>query len=215
MKITYVRTQFWFNLKAGGSVGHTIGVLNGFRQNNCEVKVISNERFLGIEDFTHEIVEPKINYSVWPGEFLYNFYAQANVRKSILKAKPDFIYHRYTRYTFFVAKLAKALNIPLILEFNSSESWKMKYWQGNKTFFRKNILCNIVKHIERYNLRSASLVVAPSRSLRDDLLKKGILEDSVLVNPNGVDPKKFNPETGESKKCKDLRKKIFSYRLTS
>ena len=37
MKIAYIRTQFWFNLKSGGSVGHTLGVLNGFIQNNCQV----------------------------------------------------------------------------------------------------------------------------------------------------------------------------------
>ena len=140
IKIAYVRTQFWFNLKAGGSVGHTLGVLKGFKSNNCEVKIISNEKFFGIEDFDYRVIKPK--YKRFLGESIYNFYAKNRFKKHILKFNPDIIYHRYTGNTFFVAKIAKELNIPLILEFNSFDTWKMQHWSASRnalTVFIKSI----------------------------------------------------------------------------
>lgn len=209
-KIVYVRTQFWFNLKAGGSVGHTLGVLNGFKENNCKIKIISNENFLGIDDFNYTVIRPKIKRLL--GEFLYNFYAKDRVKKEILKFKPDFIYHRYTGYTFFVAKIANELNIPLVLEFNSFDTWKMKHWSKSRNYFRKfikeNLLYNLIKFIENYNLKKAFLITTVSQPLKEDLLKLGIPEEQILVNPNGVDLKKFDPEIENSIESKELRQKL-------
>ncbi len=211
MKILYVRTQFWFNLKSGGSVGHTLGILNGFKKNNCQVKVISNEKFLGIDSFDYFIIPPKLK-KFFLGELFYNFYAKKKFKEEILKFKPDFIYHRYTGYTFSVTKIAKDLNIPLILEFNSFDSWKMKYWGATKNNFKKFIqrylLYNIVKKIENYNLKSASLVLTVSEPIKLDLLKLGIPEERILVNPNGVDSEKFNSEIANTEKYKNLKQEI-------
>ena len=201
LNIAYARTQFWFNLKAGGSVGHTLGVLIGFKKNNCEVKIISNEKFLGIDEFDYIIIKPR--YKRFLGEFIYNFYARNRFKNEILKFSPDIIYHRYTGNTFFVAKIAKELNIPLILEFNSFDTWKMKHWSGSRNiltgFINEQIVYNIVKRIENYNLKNASLIVVVSEPLKADLLNLGIPEEKILVNPNRVDPQKFDPEiiTGE------------------
>lgn len=212
MKIVYVRTQFWFNLKSGGSVGHTWGILNGFKQNNCHIKVVSNEKFLGIDNFDYSIIEPKIKRPIFLGELFYNFYAKKEFIKEILRFKPDFIYHRYTTYTFFVIQIAKKLNTPLILEFNSFETWKIKYWGKDKNPFRKFIkkylLYFIIKIIENYNLKNAFLVVTVSQPLKDDLLKLGIPEEKILVSPNGVDPVKFNPEISKSEKCKNIKQNL-------
>ena len=209
MKILYARTQFWFNLKSGGSVGHTLGVLRGFKKNSCRVKIISNERFLGIDDFNFTAIEPKIHRSASFGELLYNFYAKREFRKEISSFKPDFVYHRYTGYTFFVAKIAQELNIPLILEFNSFTTWMIKYGGGNKNilkrFIRRYLMYHIVKKIENYNLQKASLIVTVSQPLKSDLLKIGISEGKILVNPNGVDIEKFNPEIEKTEKCKQLK----------
>ncbi len=212
MRILYTRTQFWFNLKSGGSVGHTLGVLNGFKQNDCQIKVITNEQFLGINGFDYSIVKPKIKKPIFLGELLYNFYAKKKFQKKISKFKPDFIYHRYIAYTFFIAQIAKKLNTPLILEFNSFETWKLKYWEKDKNFFKrfikKYLLYYIVKNIENYNLKNASLIVTVSEPLKVDLLKLDIPEEKILVNPNGVDVVKFSPEIVKSENCKKLRQKL-------
>jgi len=210
IKILYARTQFWFNLKSGGSVGHTLGVLNGLRQNNCKIKIISNERFLGIDDFNYTVIEPKIKKPL--GQFLYNFYAKNRFKKEIPKFKPDFIYHRYTGYTFFVTKIAKKLKIPLILEFNSFDTWKLKYWIRNnpfwKKFFARNFKYHIVKYIENYNLKHADLIVVVSEPLRDDLVSLGIPKKKILFIPNGVDPDKFNLEDVDQEECEKLKKDL-------
>jgi len=210
MKIVYARTQFWFNLKAGGSVGHTLGVLKGFNKNNCEVKIISNEKFLGIDDFDYIIIKPK--YKKFLGEFIYNFYVRNRFKNEILKFSPDIIYHRYTGYTFFVAKIAKELNIPLILEFNSFDTWKLKHWSASRNvltgFISEHILYNIVKRIEDYNIKNASLIVTVSEPLKADLLKLGIPKAKILVNPNRVDPQKFNPKIITSEECNELKRSL-------
>ena len=210
MRVAYIRTQFWFGLKSGGSVGHTLGVLNGFRENGCEIKIISNERFFGIDGFNYTVIKPKTKRLL--GELLYNFYAKNRFKEEILKFKPDFIYHRYTGYTFFVTKIAKELKVPLILEFNSFDTWKMKYWSKNRNFFKgfikKYLLADIVKKIETYNLRNTFLIVTVSQPLKIDLLKMGISEQKILVNPNGVDVEKFNPEIIKNEKCKKLKERL-------
>lgn len=208
-KFAYVRTQFWFNLKAGGSVGHTLGVLNELKKRNCELFVVSNEHFLGIEDFDYSITEPKVKR--FPGELLYNFYAGRGLKRKFLEVKPDLIYHRYTGHTFFVSKIAKKLGIPLILEFNSFDTWKMRHWGRSKKLLRRclhYILYNIVKQIEVYNLKNAFLIITVSQPLKTDLLKMGIPERKILVSPNSVDPNKFNSRIGKGEKCKALRQKL-------
>lgn len=212
MKIIYARTQFWLNLKSGGSVGHTLGVLSGFEQNNCVVKIISNERFLGIADFNYSVIKPIIKSPSFFGEIIYNFYAKKGFMKEISGFKPDFIYHRYVAYTFFVAQIAKKLNIPLIIEFNSFETWKIKYWKKDKNLFKRFIkrylLYYVVKKIEDFNLRNAFLIIAVSQPLKIDLVKLGIPEEKILVIPNGVDIEKFSPEITKSEECKELRQKL-------
>lgn len=210
VKILYARTQFWFNLKSGGSVGHTLGVLNGLKQNNCKIKIISNERFLGIDNFNYTVIESKIKKTL--GQLLYNFYAKKRFKNEIAKFKPDFIYHRYTGYTFFVTKIAKKLKTPLILEFNSFDTWKLKYWVRNnpiwKKFFSSNFKYHIVKYIENYNLKHADLIVVVSEPLRDDLVSLGIPKKKILFIPNGVDPDKFNPEDVDQEKREKLKKDL-------
>jgi len=212
IKLAYIRTQFWFNLISGGSVGHTLGILNGFKKNDVNVKVLSNERFYGIHSFNHEIIEPKIRKPFWFGEIVYNFYARDSFKRNILKFKPDFIYHRYSGYTFSVVKLARALRIPLILEFNSFDSWKLMHWEKSRNIFKRLIqrffLYNIVKKIEYYNLKNSYLIVVVSEVLKSNLLKIGIPNRKIIVNPNGVDAGIFYPEIVFSEKCKNLRKKL-------
>jgi len=212
LRISYIRTQFWFGSKAGGSVGHTLGVLNGFKNNGFKVMVLSNERFLGVEDFEFEIIRPIKIKPGWLGELLYNFYAGPGLKKEILKFKPDFIYHRYTGYTFLVSRIAHRMNIPLVLEFNSFDTWKLRHWESSKNFLKRIVqkvfLYRIVQKIENFNLSKSCLITTVSGPLRRDLLGIGIPEEKILVNYNGVDVNKFNPKVAESKRCQEIKRKL-------
>lgn len=202
MKGLYLRTVFWLNLTAGGSVGHTSGVINAFRK-QIELDVISNDDLLGVKD-TITIIKPNsfLSLKILPifiKELLYNFILCFKMKK---KVKYDFIYQRYSGFSFVGAYLSKKNNVPFILEFNSSDVWKMKNWKEVHKYsfiaFLKQIYNNIfklpiIKKLEAYNLSSADTIVVVSEALQEVLLSRGILSQMILVNPNGVDIEKFNP----------------------
>lgn len=106
MKILYLRTVYWFNCKAGGSVGHTAGVINALDQ-QADVDVISNDALQGVKR-NIKIIKP-IRPKFLPqdiGELLYSF-------KLILLLKNlsryNAIYQRYSGHSFVGAYLAKKI----------------------------------------------------------------------------------------------------------
>ena len=197
MNILYLRTVFWFGLKAGGSVGHTSGVINALSK-IVRVDVISNGTLPGVQSIIN-IVSPGLLKMI-PfrlGEVLYSLRIIKRLKKKVKDY--DFIYQRYSGLSFAGAFLAKKNNIPLILEFNSSDVWKMKYWFKQSSSLKTLLVrivnsfkIPIVSYIEEYNLRNALLIIVVSTSLKETLTKKGIAEEKILVYPNGVDPQKYS-----------------------
>lgn len=214
MKILYLRTYFNFNLKAGGSVGHTAGVINSLRQ-KAKLKIISND-FLPEVIPEVEIIKPfKVKLGLINNllEILYNFKLLRILKPRIQEF--DLIYHRYTGNSFIAAKLASKYSIPLVLEFNSSTYWAIKHWKIKQSF-PKNVLRFLFNHlirlpltciIEKYNLEKATLIVVVSEPLKENLIQTGVPGKKILVNPNGVDPEKFSDRISSD----TIRKK---YRIT-
>jgi glycosyltransferase involved in cell wall biosynthesis len=206
-KIAYVRTKFWFNLKAGGSVGHTLGVLNSLRKNGCEIKIISSDMFLGIEDFDYKIIKPKIftRRIKRLGEFLFNYYGKNGYLKAIADYNPDYIYYRHSNLNFLISQIAAKLKIPLILEFNG---WTyLTYFKKNrlKDLVNRFFLNRIYQKINMFNFRNAEIIVVVSRPLKEDLSGMGINEKKILVSPNGVDLEKFSMEKVSSKMINEVK----------
>lgn len=207
MKILYLRTLYWFGLKAGGSVGHTAGVINAMDK-KAELSVISND-FLPNVDKKITIVEP-IKILLLPKDILELFY-NFKIIKYCKNLKPDAIYQRYNGFSFCGAYIAKMKNIPFVLEFNSSDVWKIKNWKNNdtllkrifKTIYYKIFKLPIVSAVENYNLSRAAHIVVVSDALKNILLKFGVDENKVIVNPNGIDESKYNPQI----KCDDVKQK--------
>lgn len=203
MKLLYLRTVHAFNLTAGGSVGHTAGVINAFKQ-HIDIQVVSNDALVGV-NCDINIVKPTI-ISFLPSavnEMLYNIKL---IRKFPDISSFDAIYHRYSGFSFAGAFLARKKELPLVLEFNSSDVWKIKYWEQPKNglvgLFEK-LLQNLftlpmVQFLERYNLDRASVIVVVSEVLKENLLKRKVPLEKILVNPNGADPTIYSPDvTGE------------------
>jgi glycosyltransferase involved in cell wall biosynthesis len=207
IKILYLRTNYWFNLKAGGSVGHTAGVINSLN-NVTNIEVISNDILAEVKQKIKIIKPVRLFFRDDINEFLYNFKIIMLLKKEIKKY--DFIYHRYNSMSFSSTYLSKKYNIPLILEYNGSEVWILKKWgtTGNplmqllkKVYYFFKL--PIVFFIENYNLKQASLIVVVSKAMKDELIKRGIDKNKILINPNGVDIEKFNPNI----KAYDIKKK--------
>ena len=207
MKILYLRTLYWFGLKAGGSVGHTAGVINAMDK-KVELSVVSND-FLPDVDRDITIVKP-IKIPLVPKDILELFY-NFKIIKYCKNLKADAIYQRYNGFSFCGAYIAKKKNIPFVLEFNSSDVWKIKNWKNNDTFLKrifktiyyKIFKLPIVSTIEKYNLNSAAHIVVVSDALKDIILKFGVDENKIIVNPNGIDESKYNPQI----KCDDVKQK--------
>lgn len=210
LRVLYSRTQFWFGLKAGGSVAHSIGVITEISKKS-NLEIIGNEKIYGTDSVPFTLVRPyttKFLPSSYK-ELLYNFRYKNHLINKCKIFKPTFIYHRYSGFSFSTASVCKQLKIPLVLEFNSSDVWKMKYWSDRENILRKShnwFLRQVVNRIEMYNLFNSDLMVVVSEPLKTQLEDIGIPSNSILVNPNGVDTTKF--KSGNKISILRLKKKL-------
>jgi glycosyltransferase involved in cell wall biosynthesis len=198
MKALYLRTVFWFGAKPGGSVGHTAGVINGMDR-MVDLDVVSNDRLEGVER-TIEVIEPGPLKYLPPrfGELPYSEIVFRKLREKVHSY--DFMYHRYSGFSYGACKLSAHCAIPLVLEFNSSDVWKIRNWSkpSSRLLSPPAALYNrlrlpIVERVERANLRQAGLIVVVSNALKTELVERGVEPARILVNPNGVDPRLYSP----------------------
>ena len=210
MKFLYLRTHYWFSLKAGGSVGHTAGVINALK-NKVNLEILSNDTLAEVD---HPITLVKPIFIPWLPNDLNELIYNAKIIRYCEEIDIDTIYQRHSAFSFSGAYLAKKKEIPFILEFNSSDVWKLRYWSSNNNLLRK-IYRSIIKlplasFIENYNINYASYIVVVSQVLSDFLVGKGVDSKKIIVMPNGVDEKKYQPniDCTEIKKRYDLKNKV-------
>lgn len=202
MKILYLRTLYAMNLKAGGSVGHTAGVINALAK-SVALQVVTNDLLAEVKE-PMRVIRPLVRkfVPVSVKELCSNIQFLFAVNKEVQTF--DAIYHRHAAYSFVGAYLSQKYDVPLILEFNSSEVWKSEHWSIKnvglkrclKTIYQRMFEFPFIRWVERYNLRHAAMIVTVSEVLKDFLLSSGVEEHRILVNPNGVDIRKFSPHCG-------------------
>lgn len=205
-RVLYLRLLFALDLKAGGSVGHTAGVIQGFA-NNLNIDVVSNDKLADV-DRPIQIIRPivKEGLPILVLELLCNI----QFLLVLWRKKQDIwaLYQRHTAFSFAGAILARRYHVPFVLEFNSSEVWKLRNWKekkGNilrrflKNLYSKFFMMPYIKWIESFNLRNADEIVVVSQVIKDNLISAGVAESKILVNPNGVLLEKFSPGCGGDK----------------
>jgi glycosyltransferase involved in cell wall biosynthesis len=185
----YLNANLWLGLKAGGSVGHVAGVVNGLCELGYEVDLFSVAEPV--------LVSPKVRYrqleppSVLglPLEVNFPRFQRSAIRQVVAAAKPpyDFVYHRLSAATFAGVELARRLGTPLVLEYNGSEVWIARNW-GRPLRYERYALA-----AEEASLEHAHLVVTVSRALRDELLGRGVEPERVVWYPNCVDERLYDP----------------------
>jgi glycosyltransferase involved in cell wall biosynthesis len=204
VRIVYLRTDFWFDVVSGGSVGHIKGVITGLRRLGHDVRVFSTDRLYGVGS---EIAEVTVVRPWWPlrlpklkaaGAVLYNRQLYRAVRPALDAARPDFIYQRHSVYNATGARLSRATGIPLVLEVNGIEV----LWSREHGFRRA--LEGTADRLEREQFAAAALILTVSEVVRDQLLAYGVAPDRIVVNPNAVDPEVFRPDID----AKDLRARL-------
>jgi glycosyltransferase involved in cell wall biosynthesis len=165
----------------GGAQTHITGFLSGLIQEEARVAVFSGQP-LPIP------CEATLSYNV---RFV------ASVRKLLEQKGARLLYQRHGRFIFAGALLSRLLGIPLVLEYNASEEWMARHWDPTR-FSAWLRLC------ERVSVQAASLIVVVSNPLKQQLVKEGVPQERILVNPNAADPEWFHPDCGGTRVRRDL-----------
>lgn len=207
--VLYLRTDHWFNINSGGSVGHIRGVVHGLRSLGLHTDVVSTDHLAGIEkDECFHLCRPVYglgrNLPGFP-EILYNDQLLSYLNQKWKTLSPSFVYQRYSLGNYTGVLLKRQYGIPFVCEYNGPLAWVARNWDRRKLFHEKLMI-----RIELLNLHAADLVVVVSRALRKELVARGIERDKILVNPNGVDVEQYKPEVDSSavKKKYDLGKNV-------
>jgi len=189
-KVLYLKTNFWFGIKAGGSVSHVEGVVSGLKKKGIEVDyagidclpslaaLVKKKFLIPIPNF----LSLDANLNLYMFDWLSYFYLKKEKLKSY-----NFIYHRMALNSLSSILLSQKLRIPLILEYNGSEVWVQRNW-GKAILFEK-----ISQIIENTNIHCADYIVTVSDVLKEELIQRGISDEKIICYPNCVDPEKFNP----------------------
>ncbi len=201
--VLYVRTDIYAQpLVAGGSVSHTIGVIDGFNKCGYRILVASScmENYFKTADiaaFVH-LQNPRIFrlLRTFLNCLISNIFFSYQLIKLLKKEKVDFIYQRYSMLNCTGVLLNKIKKIPFVLEYNGSETWVQKNWATRK----KIKMLWLIDLFERINIKNATFIIVVSQALKDELCVRGINAQKILVNPNGVDPITFDSKQLEKER---------------
>ena len=186
----YVRSDLSFGVRAGGSVGHIAGVVNEFAQFAGRPILVSTDEVATVNPSVeqHFVGPPE---AFWNFKELPTFVLNETLERETLRAldgrTPAFVYQRYSLNNFTGVRVARRLEVPLIIEYNGSEIWMSRHWGRPLKY------AGLSERVERLNLGAAHLVVVVSRAMRDEIVARGVDAERVLVNPNGVDPDRYSP----------------------
>ena len=187
----YLNANVWFGVKAGGSVGHISGVVNGFSDLSLRVTFASASGRLMVDERAEcAVLSPLKGFAFPPELNCYVFASRVGkaVKGMLRERSYAFIYQRLSLGNAVGAELSRAAGIPLICEYNGSEAWIAKHWGRPLKLHRLAVLAEDVM------LRHAHLVVTVSDVLKDELIRRGVEADRIVMYPNCVDPRLFNPE---------------------
>lgn len=204
-KVIYLNTNLWFGIKAGGSVGHVSGVVNGLIEHGFDLHFVSSigRLMVGEKARYTKLRPPKCFGLPWETNFYRFHYDIVEQTKKVCSTNDfDFIYQRLSLANYSGVVLSRLLDIPLVVEYNGSDAWVANNW-GEP--LREQVLA---EQVEQSNLRHAHLVVTVSEVLRDDLVKRGVHPDRIVTYPNCIDPEIFNPSRFSSGEVADLRSSL-------
>jgi len=201
-RVLYLKTNLWMGIKAGGSVGHVAGVVNGLQHAGYPVTFASAEPPVMVDQ------DVKLLHAAPPHTFgapyeLNNYRFQASFAKlagATLSDQPyGVIYQRLSVANYLGVVLSRKYALPLIVEYNGSETWVARNWG------RANSFAGLAAMAEEAMLRHAHLIVTVSEVLRDELISRGVEPKRIVTYPNCIDPKIFDPSRFSLEECANLR----------
>ncbi len=189
-RVLYLKTNLWMGIKAGGSVGHIAGVVNALQQAQYPVTFASAEPPVMVDPEVELLnVAPPRTFGLPYGLNNYRFQELfAKAAGAALSDKPyGIIYQRQSAANYLGVVLSRKYELPLIVEYNGSETWIAQNW-GRKMSFH-----GLATMAEEAMLHHAHLVVTISDVLRDELISRGVEPKRIVTYPNCIDPEIFDP----------------------
>lgn len=193
-RVAYLKSDLSLNIKAGGSIAHTTGVIGGFLSNGLETRVLSNEDapWLRLPGFDIRVLRRTRRFSFWrESERMVNglFLAWQALRE-LEGWKPDLIYQRKCQLDLSGVVLSWVLRVPLVIEGNDCAAAGL-YWERSR--FR-----GLSAAVERLQFRAATEAVCISHPLLEVFRSHGLDTARTHVIFNGVTVERFNtPEQNE------------------
>lgn len=189
-RVAYLNANLWFGVKAGGSVGHISGVVNGLLKEGYDVNFFSaGSRLMVSPRARYCQLEPPSGYGLpFDGNY-YNFSLDVSdkVNAVLDKQKCAFIYQRMSVANYSGVILSRKRRLPLVLEYNGSEVWIAAKWG------RPLSHPDIAEKAEEVCLRHAHAIVTVSDVLRDELVNRGVALEKIISYPNCIDQEMFDP----------------------
>lgn len=186
--VLYLKTNLWFGIKAGGSVGHIAGVINAMVEAGNEVHFASAEPAVMLKESVRFLPLTTLKRYGLPAELnLYRF--QRHVVNQISEGRDvSFIYQRMSIANYAGVVLSRRWRVPLVLEYNGSEAWIARNW-GKALKFHE-----LAVRPEEVCLKHAHLIVTVSAVLRDELIARGVDSTRIVCYPNCIDPAVFSAD---------------------
>ncbi|MFQ5729576.1 MAG: glycosyltransferase family 4 protein [Waddliaceae bacterium] len=121
------------------------------------------------------------------GHIWHNMAVEDVLKETLASFQPDFIYERYSPFGVAGGAIAREMNIPYLLQFNSPLAWE-------GTTYRNQALPEVAEFLENIACTSAPLIVTTCQELKDTLVSMGVNETKVKIVPCGADSDLFKTE---------------------
>ncbi len=192
----YLRTDYWGKISSGGSYGHTCHVAHELAKASGDFVCFMAHRYGLLDEMglRQVLVRPPFEECGEESLLLATPHYYAQLRAAIEALAPAYIYERAVLGNFAGAQLSRELAIPYLLEYNGSEISMNKSFGSGAYAHEADFL-----RIEEAAFRQAAVISVISDPVKADVVGRGIDPAKVLVNPNGVDTKRYRPPAPEEK----------------
>jgi glycosyltransferase involved in cell wall biosynthesis len=190
--LTYLRPVVGTSASVGGAITHTHEVIKALGEEGVAVDVLTTDPELARTasyvgelpvSWEHFLTSKQLAAIPASAGFAADL---ALLRAGIRHASStDAIYQRHSRFSLAGVLVASATRKPLFLEYNGPEDYFGEHWQKTPLLAR-------LSRLEDAALRAADRIFVVSSVIRDDLMARGFPEARIVVNPNGVDPDRFD-----------------------
>jgi glycosyltransferase involved in cell wall biosynthesis len=199
-EIIYVRATPGPGTQMGGAASHINGFINAALKLGASISLVSNDQVAGLDETRTplKVIWPKPVGSTRAAFDIYNNLLFTKEAMLLIEgAQPDFIYQRYSRFSWAGVEASLRARRPLFLEYNGSEVWVGRYWDHVGRL-------GLLERYERLNLKAAARIFVVSEVERRNLLRVGVEDEKIVVNPNGVDVERFQPHIGGERVREEL-----------